>query len=416
MRRPSLDPRFPIVSACVIGTILSATPVILMTFGLFVIPVAQDFHWPRARVSGVLLLLCLVSAAAYPIAGRLSDRYGARRLIVPASLLLALAIAAVAVSDGNVVQFYLLFGLIGLAGALPCTMMFSRVISEWFDERRGLMLGLVAGIGNGVGATIMPLVAMGLLRAFGWRGAYLGLGGCVALFSFPALLLMLRDRTGSEPRATSVLAPAGMSLAAAARTPTFWVILIAIALGAGCITAIVSHIVPMLSDRGIPLTVSVPIMSALAATCTIWQIVTGFMMDRSRSPRLMAPFYFAALIGLPLLQSNSVPLLMLGGVCIGIGLGTEYGALPYIISRYFGLRSYGAIAGVMYSAVLLAQGLTPMMMDVVFDRTGSYRLSIYGIGAALAAGTLLLGLLKPYAARRRQSSVVVPSMLAPPTA
>ena len=387
----------PVVAACMVGTVLSVTPVITMTFGLFLIPVSRDFHWTRAAVSGGLLILCLVTAASYAMAGRLADRYGARRLVVPGALMLALAIAALSLSNGNIFLFYLMFALIGLAGSLPSTMMFSRVISGWFDERRGLMLGVTAGIGNGVGASLMPFVAMLLMRHFGWRGAYLGLGCCVAVFSFPVLLLLLREEGYGRRIVEQPAARSGLSFVEAVATPVFWVILVAVALGAGCMTAIISHIVPMLSGRAVPLAVSVSIMSTLSATCALWQIAMGWLMDRSRSPRIMAPFYCAALVGLPLLQSGSLPVLIAGGVLIGIGMGAEYGALPYVISRYFGLRAYGAIAGVMYAAVIVAQGMTPLLMDISYGRTGSYAISIYAMGAALAVGTLLLALLKPYA-------------------
>ena len=46
------------------------------------------------------------------------------------------------------IPFYLTFALIGAFGSMPSTMMYSRVVSGWFDETRGAMLGVTAGLDN----------------------------------------------------------------------------------------------------------------------------------------------------------------------------------------------------------------------------------------------------------------------------
>jgi hypothetical protein len=86
---------------------------------------------------------------------------------------------------------------------------------------------------------------------------------------------------------------------------------------------------------------------------------------------------------------------------MGVGMGTEYGALPFFISRYFGLRRFGAIAGVMYSAVVVAQGITPYLMDVDFDHHHSYLLSLHVVDVVLITGATIIALLPRYAATTR---------------
>jgi hypothetical protein len=85
---------------------------------------------------------------------------------------------------------------------------------------------------------------------------------------------------------------------------------------------------------------------------------------------------------------------------MGIGLGTEYAALSYFISRYFGLRRFGLISGVMYSAVTIAQGVTPYLMDVDFDRHKSYLLSLHLIEGALVLGAAFVACLPRYEAMK----------------
>jgi MFS family permease len=109
------------------------------------VPIAQDFHWPRAQVSGVLGLISLISAVVYPWVGRAMDRLGARTMLILGNLVFAASVAALALSRPSVPIFYGLFALVGVAGAFPSTAMFCKAVADWFDERRGLMLGVTAG-------------------------------------------------------------------------------------------------------------------------------------------------------------------------------------------------------------------------------------------------------------------------------
>ena len=89
---------------------------------------------------------------------------------------------------------------------------------------------------------------------------------------------------------------------------------------------------------------------------------------------------------------------------MGIGLGTEFGLLPYSISRYFGLKSYGAISGVMYSAVAMTTGFLPVLMDVVFDLSGSYQIAMVAITVGMLVGSLLVAFLPPFSAVMKKTS------------
>lgn len=389
-----------VVLACLLGNIVSPTPIVHGPFGLFLIPISHEFGWPRERVSGVLGLLALVTAVAYPIIGRLADRFGPRRLILAGNLAFGACVIALGFSRPSVLVFYGLFALIGVFGSMPSTMMYNRVVSGWFDKARGTMLGVTSGLGNGTGATIMPFIALGLMTAFGWRGAYFGLGAIVIAAGFPTLLFLLKEPpVASRGPHVQPVALEGMSLSRAARTPAFWMTLVAIGLGAGCLTAVLAHVVPILTDRHYPVGESTLVVSVFAMVTAGFQIIVGGLLDRTGSPKLIAPLYLVAVVGMIILErGTSLPVLVLGGALMGVGMGTEFGVLPYFISRYFGLRWFGMIAGVMYSAVIIAQGITPYLMDVDFDHHRSYLLSLHVIEGVLVAGAALIAALPRYAA------------------
>ena len=375
------------------------TPMVYTVFGLFLIPIATEFGWPRAGVSFVLLIIAIAGAIGYPIVGRLIDRYGARPVILTGNVLFAASVASVSLAEASRIQFYSAYALIGITAAIPSSVMFTKVIAGWFDQRRGLFLGIVGGLGNGIGAALSPLFVYALISSYGWRAGFQGIGAAIILIGFPVLYLLLRDPPqGVSRTATEHLEKtAGLSLTKALRTSTFWIILAAIALGAGCMTAIFAHVVPMLLDRGVSARQATTVLATFSLVTAGWQIGMGYMLDRIPRPWIAAPFYLLALAGLILLEStSSYPLLLLSGLLMGLGLGTEYGVLPYFLSRYFGTRHYGAISGSMYGVIVLTQGLTPFLMDLVFDVTGTYDIAIIAICIGLVLGAILITRLLPF--------------------
>jgi MFS family permease len=371
------------------------TPAISATFGVFLIPIATDFDWSRARVSGVLGLISIVSALIYPLVGVLMDRFAPRRLLLAGNLLFGISIALVSQANGGFLQFYLLFALVGVAGSIPSTAMFCKVVSDWFDQRRGLMLGVTAGVGNGVGATFMPILAGVLLGAVGWRNSFAVIGAVVIGLGFPVLYLLLRDAPHVSRKAAEVSAElTGLTLGDAARTTVFWLLLAAVAAGAGGMTAVFTHVVPMLQDHGVGLGEATAVVAIFALVAAAWQVATGFMLDRLRTPRVIIPMYASAIVGLLILQFGHGSLSnVMAGVLLGIGLGAEYAALPYFISRYFGLKHNGTISGAVYAVVILMQGITPPLMDVSFDSRQTYDVAVLLVVAALALGMLLFAFL-----------------------
>ncbi len=390
--------RFGIIVSCTVANMVSLTPVVHATFGTFLIPLSTEFGWSRASISGVLAILAVTGAILIPLAGYYADRYGTRRMMLAGNLLLAAAFASLAFSNGSLVQFYTSYSAIAIAGALPCTAVISKLVSDWFDRSRGTALGFTAGVGNAVGSTAMPAVAAILLTSFGWRDAYLGIAAIAAGLGFPVMYFLLRDAPRYEAVAGEVPPQApGYRLSEALRMPVFWLILVAIASGAGCLTAIFSHVVPILAERHVSLGMATLVISAFALVCAIWQVGSGLLLDKIPTPKITAPMYLAAVGGLAVLElgeSNAV--LLAGGALLGVGLGTQYGAMPMLIARYFGTRSFGAIIGVMYSAAIIMQGLTPVLLDHLFDIQQTYRNALIGIGACLTAGAALLLLLPAY--------------------
>ncbi len=384
-----------VLAACTVGNAVGVTPMVYTVFGLFLIPISTEFGWPRSAVSLALLVLAVAGAISYPVVGRIIDRHGARRVILGGNLLFAMSVALVSVTSANPARFYLIYALLGITAAIPSTVMYTKVIAGWFDRNRGFALGFAGGFGNGIGAAIAPVYVAFLIANYGWRGAHLGIALAIVVIGFPVLFVFLRD--AATQRMPQENAADGMTLAQARSTKPFWIILVAVALGAGCMTAVFAHVVPMLVDRNISTERAVSVLVTFSLVTALWQVGVGYILDRFPKPWIAAPFYVAAMVGLILLETSSdYSLLLLAGALMGLGLGTEYGVLPYFLSRYFGVRHYGAISGMIYGVIFLTQGITPFLMDLNFDWSGNYRIAVVVICAAMLVGAFLLTRLQPF--------------------
>ena len=175
-----------------VGLIVGNGPIVFFTFGLFLGPVTREFGWDRATFSSSLLVGHGCAAAAYPFLGRAIDRYGIRRVSLTSIVLFALSIASLSLTPPSSAVFIAMAGLVGLLSAGQAPLPYAKAVSSWFDERRGLALG-IAMTGIGIGATLVPQFARAVIAAYGWRAGYVALGALMLVVAFPAVAIFIRE-------------------------------------------------------------------------------------------------------------------------------------------------------------------------------------------------------------------------------
>jgi MFS family permease len=137
-------------------------------------------------------------------------------------------------------------------------------------------------------------------------------------------------------------------------------------------------------------------------------LLIGFLVDRYDARRIALVFFVLSAVGLAAL-SASLPLWVftLAAVLLGLSLGAEVDMLAYLTSRYFGLKNFAHLFGVMFSAVMIAMSLSPLAFGIVYDYTGSYTSMLaVGVPVCLLAIVLVL-MLRPYAEHRRGGPISV---------
>jgi len=378
------------------GNAVATTPAVFIVFGLFLSPLSSEFGWSRATISVSLLIVSVVSALLYPLAGHYADKSGARKMVLSGLIIYGMALASLSLLKGNLVALYLGYGLIAVFGAMASTPVYTKVLTDWFPrEKQGLVLAFGSGGGNTLGAIVLAGVVAILVDNHGWRAAYLFLGAAVLLVAVPLQFFLLRDAPRYKPSGDAVapndqLPPEGHTLSVAVGKIEFWLILLTTALGAGIILAIVSLVVPILAERSISDGTG-PLVIAIFAICTpIVQLLVGGLLDRRIRPALLLPMFLAPAGAVVILATaTSTPMLALSGLLLAMGMGTQFASLPIYTFRQFGILAFGSITGIMYSAMIIAQGLVPLLLNWGFDSTESYVLGLIACAVWLGLGSAL---------------------------
>jgi predicted MFS family arabinose efflux permease len=386
-----------VVVGSAMALIVGNGPVLLFTFGVFLKPIVQETGWNRGTMSLGIAIGLTVAGLATPIVGRLIDRWGVQRVTLIAITLFAASVAAISLTRASIVVFILLYGISGLLSSAHAPLPYAKAISSWFDARRGLALG-IAMAGVGVGTALMPQVANVLIQAFGWRGAYVALGGLTWLVAFPAVLSCVKDKSELRESGGTASTPSGDGVRFALRSTDFWKMAVAVFLVVTAVNGAIAHLVALLTDRGMPPASAASMLVGVGLSTLLGRLISGFLLDRVFAPRLAAAIFLVPLLGMVILWfGGASPVLSLvSAICFGFGLGAEVDVIGFLVGRYFGLRRYGEIYGYVFAIFTIGSGVGPYLMGLSFDAAHSYGPALAGFCALLLASIIIISRLGPY--------------------
>lgn len=262
-----------------------------------------------------------------------------------------------------------------------------------------------AYLGLGLGGAVSPLLINALIQSFGWRHAFQIIGILILVVLFPVAQWVTR----SNPRdlnllpdgllATTVVFPAheasatagpgpipvqGMELGRAVRTRNFWLILVACTLTIGAIGAVTQHLILFLRDQGYSQSAASRVSSALLVSSLAGRVIVGYFADRYRAKNMMALFYLALALAIPLLLLANRPAAIWGfALAFGFAMGADYMLIPLVTAECFGLATLGKLLSLIIMGYSLGQWFAPWLAGRIFDVYKSYDLA-WGIMAIAA--------------------------------
>ena len=384
------------VLAAFFGLALSYAMFTVFMFGTLVQPLQQEFGWSRAGMSLALTITNITVVFGSPLMGSLVDRFGVRRLMIPSIILMGAAVWSMSRLSDDLTGFYLGYLAITFFGLGTLPLCYSRVVISWFERRRGLALG-IALAGFGVGGALVPEISKSMIDGYGWRSAYQLFAALILLVSLPLALFVLREAP-AVVQGTAGPVASGMRNREAAKTRNYWLVLVSFLLVGVGITSVLSHLVPMLLDRGMTLTAAARCMSTLAVALIFGRIFAGFLMDHFFAPWVTAGFIVFGLAGGVILLALGATggWAFLAAALVGLATGSEISEIAYIVGRYFGQLSFGQIYGIMFGAFQLGSAVSAPMMGYYFDTVGNYDGALWFVAGLALLGALLVAMMSPY--------------------
>src|SRR5215468_10741656 len=348
----------------------------MLSLAVFLQPIATETGWSRSGISMAATLDFLCMGAASFFWGALSDRFGARIVVLSGSVLLGAGLIASSRATA-LLEFQLLFGvMIGVAiGSYYAPMM--SVATAWLEHRRNLAAALVSA-GMGIGSmTISPLAGW-LLISLDWRTAMLIIGATAWALLIPASLLVRPPRAATHSANTSAPIPADigdfpLTGSQALLTPQFAVIALTHFACCAAHSGPLFHMVSYVAFCGVPALLAVSVFGLAGLSGLGGRLTLGLIADRiGAKPTLVAGLLVQALAVGAYLFVGALPEFYALSVVFGLAYGGVMPLYAVLVRDTFGPRIMGTTFGAISMFASLGMALGPWAGGYVFDTYGSY--------------------------------------------
>ena len=376
---------------------------------IFVDPIIEDMGWSRTMVSGLYTAGSFTAAMVLILVGRLLDRFGARIVLVGVAVLFGFATMLMSQVD-HPVELYLGFAAIRALGQGSMMLAGTTLVALWFVRMRGRAMALATMGAVASQAGFPPLVHF-LITRLDWRDAWIALGFLIWA-AIPVLLLARRSpeslglrpdgasptrSVGGAPLIPGLVPGEDFTLGEAMKTRSFWLLLFSSIPHPLIMTALVFHMVSLVTSKGLDAGLAASVLSAMALVSLGGTFLAGYLSEKipnryiiGASQALLA----AAMLWALLIDAPWQALAM--GATMGVSAGLSMTTNNVIWPNYYGRRNLGAIRGVTTTCMIGFAALGPFPFGLLFDLTDSYTWAILGfLALPVACGVAALRAFPP---------------------
>ncbi len=377
-----------IVAACVLVT-ASGIGIYSMTNSAFLLPICGELGFSRGGYTLHRTIVTAVCALSIPFYGKLSSRWGVKKLMLLSVIGFAVSYLGYSVST-RLWHFYFFAAICGLATNGTSFLLVGTLINAWFDEKKGLATG-IAYCGSGLGGSLALPLTNRLIDLVGWRWSYRVMVLAATAVLLPTILLLIKNEPatlglkplGSKPgkrRLPSAEALGGWTLGESLKKPVFWAMVLAFFCTSVCACGPNTHTVPYLQDIGYSAERASLVMSFSMVMLTVGKIVLGMIYDRFGT-RVGGLFVGISCIAAPLLAMVAGRPAAAWAFAVLLGLETSGYAVPVstLIQRHLGGRDFASIFSLCTMVTTVGGIVSVPVMGLMFDLTGSYRLAWIGL-------------------------------------
>lgn len=374
------------------------------SFGVFFAFIVDEFGLSNANTSIIFSLQSFVTFGSAAGLGLVIDRYGSRRLLLLATVLVMVGLLGVSRLP-SFLGVMVSYGVVAAMGFGIAAIIAYVAPVRWFERRRGLATG-IATAGAGVGILVVSPLVEWAIGQIGWRAAYAGLtAGFVILFGLA--ILVFADRpldVGSDPSAEF---PDGApdidsvvddwrsqveTVAGIARSPTFIRVFLAYILLSAPMVVLLVNTIEYTTNVGLGRGIGVLAIGVLGTMNIIGKVAGGPVVDRFGSAETIAASGVFEAVGLAVVLAVPSPEAVIVGVVIfGFGWGVWTGFLAPLLADLFGTLNINALFGLAFVAYAISGSVPPYLTGLSVDRFGTFQpafvvsalLAIIGTGLIL---------------------------------
>lgn len=392
----------PMLAAAMVGNCFSAFPVNVL--GPLINPLEAAFGWSRAEITSAVLITAVGTICIAPVAGRIVDRIGPRRMALVCLPLLCMAIALIGLAGPSIWSWYACWAVFGVAQACAGNIVWTKAVVGRFDRNRGMALAILLS-GAALAHGLLPSFAFFILSVWDWRAIYFIFAISGLVIGWPLAWRYFygaHDQQRREVR-TKAVKPKNLPLPEpglvrkALRTRQFWQMALSFFIVGSAVAALYVHFVPVLIAAGFSSHAAATVAIVLGPAAIAGRLGGGYFLDRFPPNRVVAVALILPAVSYAILMFGATSLIAVY-VCallLGIVLGAEADFMGYLVSRYFGPQAFGSLYGLLLGIFAVGYGVGPYMTGRLFDATKSYQLSFAVFAWAALAGAVLIARLGP---------------------
>lgn len=393
------------VRVLIAGTCINLSIGVLYAWSVFkkamVVPVEQGgWGWTHSQANAAYTTAVAMWAVALLVAGVVQDRIGPKRVIQMGVFLVGAGLIASGFVHSPLAML-LTVGIVVATGIGFTYGCITPAAMKWFHpSRKGMVSGITVG-GFGIAAVYLAPLTGALIKSFGISHTFLILGTGVLLVGLPLTRLVDNPPTGYVPEgpaatdnrtALSDHITHDYTWRQMLKTRQFYLLWVMFVLSSSAGVMMIGHLASIATKQA-GIASSAIIVSLLAVSNASGRVGGGILSDKiGRKNTMLLVFSTQLLNMLAFITYTTMPMIVLGTFVAGFSYGSLMSVFPSTTSDNWGMKSYGANYGVLYTAWGVSGVVGPLIAAWAVDRTGTYALA-YTISAALLGVAILLGLM-----------------------
>jgi len=345
-------------------------------FGLYLVPMSNEFGWGHNVFSLAIAMQNLIWGAAQPFTGALADKYGSKIVVAIGGVLYTIGLLLMAISSTGWLLNLSVGLILGLAlSATSFSVLLSAVGRAAPPEKRSLAMGIASAAGS-FGQFIMLPSTLLLLQNYGWSAA-LVVSAILIAFIVP-LAWMLKAPAfvvANAPTNQAQLSFKDILIIAKNHKP-FWFLALGFLVCGFQVVFIGIHLPGYLIDHGFNATTGTVFLALVGLFNIVGTYTAGWLGGKYSKPKLLMGLY--GLRGIAIIAFLLLPLSTLTIYSFGVVMGLLWlSTVPLtngIVANMFGIKYLSMLSGIVFFTHQVGSFFGGWLGGVNHDVTGNYDL------------------------------------------